>query len=94
MHNYFDAIYEARYVSGVVAGMKLNEMIENGDITADQAKIGYVGAFPYAEVISGFTSFYLGAKSVCESVTMEVQYTNSWADMTAEGESCKSADRR
>lgn len=94
MHNYFDAIYEARYVSGVVAGMKLNEMIENGDITADQAKIGYVGAFPYAEVISGFTSFYLGAKSVCESVTMEVQYTNSWADMTAEGRSCKSADRR
>jgi small subunit ribosomal protein S4 len=60
MHNYFDAIYEARYVSGVVAGMKLNEMIENGTITADQAKIGYVGAFPYAEVISGFTSFYLG----------------------------------
>ena len=86
MHNYFDAIYEARYVSGVVAGMKLNEMIENGTITADQAKIGYVGAYPYAEVISGFTSFYLGAKSVCESVTMEVQYTNSWADMTAEGE--------
>lgn len=66
--------------------MKLNEMIENGTITADQAKIGYVGAYPYAEVISGFTSFYLGAKSVCESVTMEVQYTNSWADMTAEGE--------
>ena len=52
MHNYFDAIYEARYVSGVVAGMKLNEMIENGTITADQAKIGYVGAYPYAEVIS------------------------------------------
>ena len=86
MHNYFDAIYEARYVSGVVAGMKLNEMIENGDITADQAKIGYVGAYPYAEVISGFTSFYLGAKSVCESVTMEVQYTNSWADMAGEKE--------
>ncbi len=86
MHNYFDSIYEARYVSGVVAGMKLNEMIENGDITADQAKIGYVGAFPYAEVISGFTSFYLGAKSVCESATMEVQYTNSWADMSAEAE--------
>ena len=86
MHNYFDAIYEARYVSGVVAGMKLNEMIENGDITADQAKIGYVGAYPYAEVISGFTSFYLGAKSVCESVTMEVQDTNSWADMAGEKE--------
>ena len=86
MHNYFDAIYEARYVSGVVAGMKLNEMIENGTITADQAKIGYVGAFPYAEVISGYTSFYLGAKSVCPSVTMEVKYTNSWASFDLEKE--------
>lgn len=86
MHNYFDSIYEARYVSGVAAGMKLNEMIADGTITAETAKIGYVGAFPYAEVISGFTSFYLGAKSVCESVTMEVQYTNSWADMSAEAE--------
>ena len=85
-HNAFASIYDGRYLAGIAAGMKLNEMIENGDITADQAKIGYVGAFPYAEVISGFTSFYLGAKSVCESVTMEVQYTNSWADMTAEGE--------
>lgn len=85
-HNYFDNIYEARYVSGVVAGLKLNEMIENGDITADEAKVGYVGAYPYAEVISGFTSFYLGVKSVCETATMEVQYTNSWADMTAESE--------
>ena len=86
MHNYFDAIYEARYVSGVVAGMKLNEMIENGTITADQAKIGYVGAFPYAEVISGYTAFYLGAKSVCPSVTMEVKYTNSWASFDLEKE--------
>lgn len=86
MHNYFDAIYEARYVSGVVAGMKLNEMIADGTITEDTAKIGYVGAFPYAEVISGFTSFYLGAKSQCPSVTMEVQYTNSWADMSGEAE--------
>ena len=65
MHNYFDSIYEARYVSGVVAGMKLNGMIADGTITEDTAKIGYVGAFPYAEVISGFTSFYLGAKSQC-----------------------------
>lgn len=85
-HNYFDNIYEARYVSGVVAGLKLNEMIANGDITEDDAKIGYVGAYPYAEVVSGFTSFYLGVTSVCPSATMEVQYTNSWADMTAEGE--------
>jgi basic membrane protein A len=86
MHNYFTSIYEARYVSGVVAGLKLNEMIENGTITADQAKMGYVGAFPYAEVVSGYTSFYLGAKSVCPTVTMEVQYTSSWADMSAEAE--------
>ena len=57
--------------------MKLNEMIENGDITADQAKMGYVGAFTYAEVISGYTSFYLGAKSVCPSVTMDVTFTGS-----------------
>lgn len=86
MHNYFTAVYESRYVSGVVAGMKLNEMIESGKITADQAKMGYVGAYPYAEVVSGYTSFYLGAKSVCPSVTMEVQYTNSWADMAVENE--------
>lgn len=86
MHNYFTSIYEARFVSGVVAGLKLNELIENGTITAEQAKIGYVGAFPYAEVVSGYTSFYLGAKSVCPSVTMDVQYTNSWADMSGEAE--------
>lgn len=86
MHNYFTAVYESRYVSGVVAGLKLNEMIADGTIAKDEAKMGYVGAFPYAEVISGFTSFYLGAKSVCPDVTMEVQYTNSWADMAGEAE--------
>ena len=64
--------------------MKINEMIEAGDITAEQAKIGYVGAYTYAEVISGYTSFYLGAKSVCESATMEVQFTGSWYDATEE----------
>lgn len=84
MHNYFTSVYESRYVSGVVAGMKLNEMISEGKITADEAKMGYVGAFPYAEVISGFTSFYLGVKSVCESATMEVTYTQSWADLELE----------
>lgn len=86
MHNYFDSIYEARYVSGVVAGLKLKEMIDNGKITKEQEKIGYVGAFPYAEVISGYTAFYLGVKSIVSDVTMEVQYTNSWADSTLEGE--------
>ena len=89
VHNYFYAVYESRYVSGVVAGMKLAQMIEDGTITADAAKIGYVGAFPFAEVISGFTSFFLGARSQCPSVTMEVRYTNSWADMALEKETAE-----
>ncbi len=83
-HNAFASIYEGRYLAGIAAGMKLNEMIEAGQFTAEEAKIGYVGAFPYAEVISGYTSFYLGAKSVCPSVTMDVQFTGSWYDVTAE----------
>ena len=86
-HNAFASIYEGRYLAGIAAGMKLNEMIEAGEITADQAKMGYVGAFTYAEVISGYSSFYLGAKSVCPSVTMEVKYTNSWFDIALEKES-------
>ena len=79
-HNAFASIYEGRFLAGVAAGLKINEMIEAGTITEDQAKMGYVGAHPYAEVISGFTSFYLGAKYVCPSVTMEVQFTGSWYD--------------
>ncbi len=83
-HNAFASIYEGRFLAGVAAGLKLNEMIEAGTITAEQAKMGYVGAFTYAEVISGYTSFYLGAKSVCPSVTMDVQFTGSWYDATEE----------
>ena len=85
-HNAFASIYEGRYLAGVAAGMKLNEMIENGEFTADEAKMGYVGAFTYAEVISGYTSFFLGARSVCPTVTMEVTFTGSWYDETAEKE--------
>ena len=85
-HNAFAAIYEGRYLAGVVAGLKLNEMIANGEFTADEAKMGYVGAFTYAEVVSGYTSFYLGAKSVCPTVTMDVTFTGSWYDETAEKE--------
>lgn len=85
-HNAFATIYEGRYLAGIAAGMKLNEMIDDGEITAEQAKMGYVGAFTYAEVISGYTAFYLGAKSVCPSVTMEVTFTGSWYDETAEKE--------
>lgn len=83
-HNAFADIYQGRYLAGIAAGMKLNEMITANKITAEQAIMGYVGAFPYAEVVSGYTSFYLGAKSVCPSVTMKVRYTNSWYDVTGE----------
>ena len=85
-HNAFAAIYEGRFLAGVAAGLKLNEMIEAGEFTAEEAKMGYVGAFTYAEVVSGYTGFYLGAKSVCPSVTMEVTFTGSWYDETAEKE--------
>ena len=85
-HNAFASIYEGRYLAGIAAGLKLNEMIANGEFTADEAKIGYVGAFTYAEVISGYTSFFLGARSVCPSATMEVTFTGSWYDETAEKE--------
>ena len=83
-HNAFASIYEGRYLAGVAAGLKLNEMIADGKFKAEEAKIGYVGAYTYAEVISGYTSFYLGAKSVCPTVTMDVQFTGSWYDETAE----------
>ena len=85
-YNAFASIYEGRYLAGVAAGLKINEMIESGKITADQAKMGYVGAFPYAEVKSGYTSFFLGARSVCPSVTMDVKFTNSWFDIAKEKE--------
>ncbi len=85
-HNAFASIYEGRYLAGIAAGMKLNEMISAGEFTEDEAKIGYVGAFTYAEVISGYTSFFLGARSVCPKATMEVQFTGSWYDETAEKE--------
>ncbi len=88
-HNAFASIYEGRYLAGVAAGMKLNEMIEAGKITAEQAKMGYVGAFTFAEVMSGYTSFYLGAKSVCPSVTMDVKFTGSWYDEQLEKEAAK-----
>lgn len=87
-HNGFASIYEGRYLAGIAAGMKLKELYgdENGNVSAENAKIGYVGAFTYAEVISGYTSFYLGAKSVVSNVTMEVTFTGSWYDEAAERE--------
>lgn len=88
-HNAFASIYEGRYLAGIAAGMKVKEMIDGGKITAEQAKIGYVGAFPYAEVISGYTSFYLGVKSIVPSATMDVKFTNSWFDIAAENTAAK-----
>ncbi|MBO7632349.1 MAG: BMP family ABC transporter substrate-binding protein [Lachnospiraceae bacterium] len=88
-HNAFASIYEGRYAAGVAAGLKLNEMIEANKITPEKAVMGYVGAYTYAEVVSGYTSFYLGAKSVCPTVTMKVQFTGSWYDETAEKEAAE-----
>ena len=85
-HNAFASIYEGRFLAGIAAGLKLNEMIDAGQFTKEEAKMGYVGAFTYAEVISGYTSFYLGAKSVCPTVTMEVTFTGSWYDEALEKE--------
>ena len=93
-HNAFASIYQGRYLAGVAAGMKLNEMIEAGKFKAEEAKIGYVGAFTYAEVISGYTSFYLGAKSVCPTVTMDVQFTGSWFDINEESNAAKALIKR
>lgn len=89
IHNFMPKVFESRYISGIVAGLKLNQMILDGTITEAQAKIGYVGAYPYAEVVSGYTAFFLGVRSVCPSATMEVRYTNSWADMTLEKETAE-----
>ena len=85
-HNAFASIYQGRFAAGYTAGLKLNEMIESGKITADQAKVGYVGAFPYAEVISGYTSTFLGIRYACPTATMTVKFTNSWGDQALEQE--------
>lgn len=96
LKNAFNYTFESRYVSGVVAGMKLKELVDAGKVTdanknADGTiKIGYVGAYPYAEVVSGYTAFYLGVKSIVENVSMSVTYTNSWYDPTKEAEAANS----
>lgn len=94
--NAFNDTFESRYVSGVVAGMKLAELVKDGKVAdknmdADgNIKLGYVGAYPYAEVVSGYTGFYLGVKSIVSNVVMDVSYTNSWYDPTAEAEAANS----
>jgi len=88
-HNAFASIYEGRFLAGIAAGMKLKAMIDAGTIKESEAKMGYVGAYTYAEVISGYTSFYLGAKSVVPNVTMDVQFTGSWYDEALEKEAAE-----
>jgi len=92
--NAFTNVYESRYVSGIVAGMKLVELEKEGKIGPEsyvdgKVLIGYIGAFPYAEVVSGYTAFFLGVRSVFENVTMEVIYTNSWFNIMAEAETAR-----
>ena len=89
-HNAFATIFEGRYIAGVAAGLKIQEMIDNGTVDANNVMVGYVGAMPYAEVISGYTSWYLGVKSIIPNVTMEVIYTGSWYDETLEKEGAES----
>ena len=85
-HNAFASIYEGRFLAGVAAGLKLQEIAEAGKLKGETPKMGYVGAFTYAEVVSGYTSFFLGAKSIVPEVTMDVTFTGSWYDETAEKE--------
>ena len=89
-HNAFAAIYEGRYLAGIAAGLKLNEIKAAGNLKGEVPMMGYVGAFTYAEVISGYTSFYLGAKSVCPDVIMKVQFTGSWYDEKEEKSAAES----
>ncbi len=83
-HTFMGEIYEGRYISGVLAGMKLHEMIADGTITEEEAVVGYVGAFPFAEVISGYTAFFLGVRSVVSGAVMKVKYSNTWSGYSEE----------
>lgn len=83
-HTFMGEIYEGRYISGVLAGMKLHEMISAGTISAEEAVVGYVAAFPYAEVISGYTAFFLGVRSVVPDAVMKVKYSNTWSGYAVE----------
>lgn len=85
-HNAFAEIFNGRFLAGVAAGLKLQELKDAGKLKSDTPKMGYVGAFTYAEVVSGYTSFFLGAKSIVEDVTMDVTFTGSWGDEALEKE--------
>lgn len=71
--NYFGAMEQPRYLSGIIAGM-----------TTKTNKLGYVAAFPYTELQIGINAFTLGAQSVNPDVEVKVVYTNSWHDPALE----------
>jgi basic membrane protein A len=83
-HTFMGRIYEGRYVAGRVAGLKLQELINNGTIKPEDALVGYVGAFPFNEVISGYTAFFLGVREECPTATMRVKYANTWTSYMLE----------
>lgn len=88
-HTFMGEIYEGRYIAGIVAGMKLQDLIHDGSTKENEAVVGYVGAYPYAEVISGYTAFFLGVRSIVPTATMKVVYTYTWNDYHLEREYAK-----
>ncbi len=88
-HTFNGEIYQARYVSGVAAGMKLRQMLDSGALRAEDALVGFVGANASTEVISGYTAFLLGVRSVAPEARMHVRYTGSWGNFNAEKEQTK-----
>ena len=85
-HTFMGEICEGRYVEGIAAGMKLNEMLHKGTVKENEAYLGYVAAFPNPEIISGYTAYFLGARSACSSAKMKVRYTETWNNYTKEKE--------
>lgn len=83
-HTFNAKNYQGHYVSGIAAGMKLRQLIDEGTITADQALVGYIGAFPTAETISGFTAFILGVRSEAPEAKMRVRYVNALSNFSRE----------
>jgi len=83
-HTFKGEAYQGRYVSGIAAGMKIQQMIQEGSITEDEAIVGFVAAFPTSEVISGYTAFLMGVRSIVPSATMHVCYTETWSSYALE----------
>lgn len=79
MGNYFGRMYQARYLSGMVAGSMTKSNV-----------LGYVAAFPIPEVIRGINAFTLGVKAVNPKAEVRVVWTKTWYDPAKEKEGAKS----